>query len=483
MNMTTAFNNALSGLTAAGRGASVVSDNIANALTPGYARRSLELTTNTISGTGVRTVGVVRHQDPVLTANRRTTDADLAHQTTISGFHSRFETLVGTADEATSLSARLADFDNSLITAASLPDSAERLDQVARTGRDLATGLNAASEGLRQLRSDADRTIGKQVDNLNQTLKDIEELNAKIPAIKYSGGDIGGLLDQRQVLIDQVNELIPVNVVPRANDQVSLYSDGGLILLENTAAEFSFTTTGDTKPHMTVANGLLSGLEMNGKPVRTSGDSAQIRGGALAAQFQIRDELTVEAQTNLDTVARDLIERFETPGLDPTALPTDPGLFNDDGNRFNVTAPAGLASRISLNTIVDPDNGGDSWRLRAGLGAATPGDPGDATQLQAFGAILSDARPVAGAVFGTGDMRAAEITEALLSKAGADAHTASQRLTFANSARLEMAQIEAEQGVDTDQELQRLMQIEQAYAANARIISVVDELMDTLLRL
>ena len=163
MNMTTAFNNAVSGLTAASRGTSVVSDNIANALTPGYARRSLELTTNVISGTGVRTVGVVRHQDPVLTANRRTTDADLAHQTAISDFHSSFEGLVGTADDATSLSARLADFDSSLITAASLPDSAERLDQVARTGRDLATSLNTASEGVRQIRSDADRTIGKQV--------------------------------------------------------------------------------------------------------------------------------------------------------------------------------------------------------------------------------------------------------------------------------------------------------------------------------
>ncbi|WP_371808891.1 flagellar basal body rod C-terminal domain-containing protein [Ruegeria sp. HKCCC2111] len=46
-----------------------------------------------------------------------------------------------------------------------------------------------------------------------------------------------------------------------------------------------------------------------------------------------------------------------------------------------------------------------------------------------------------------------------------------------------MAQIEAEQGVDTDQELQRLMQVEQTYAANARVISVVDELLETLLRL
>ncbi|WP_235216175.1 flagellar hook-associated protein FlgK [Ruegeria halocynthiae] len=481
--MSTALNNALGGLTAASRGAAVVSGNVANALTPGYARRSLELATNTIAGHGVRTVGVVRHHDPVLTANRRETDADLARQSAISDFHTRLEGLVGSADQSTSLATRLADFDNSLITAASLPDSTQRLDQVARAGRGLSTSLNVASEGLRQLRSDSDRTIGKQVQTLNQTLHDIEKLNAKIPAIKNAGSDIGALLDQRQVLIDQLNTLVPVNVVPRSNDQVSIYSDGGLILLEGKAAEFSFSVTGDTKPHMTVANGLLSGLEMNGNPVRTSGDNAQIRGGALMAQFEIRDALTLDAQVNLDTLARDLIERFETPGVDPTASATDPGLFTDGGGRFDTTAVTGLASRVSLNDIVDPDTGGDSWRLRAGLGAATPGDPGDATQLRAFGAVLNDARPVAGAIFGTGNMRAAEITEALLSRAGADAHTADARKVFASGAQIEMTKIEAEQGVDTDQELQRLMQIEKIYAANARLISVVDELMDTLLRL
>jgi len=333
------------------------------------------------------------------------------------------------------------------------------------------------------MRSDADRTIEAEIETLNQTLQVLEDLNARIPAIRNSGGDVGAFQDQRQALIDTVNELIPVNAVARQNDQISLYSDGGLILLEGSAAEFSVSTTGDTLPHMTVANGLLSGLEMNGNPVRTLGDTAQIRGGALAARFEIRDELAVEAQTQLDAVARDLIERFETPGLDPTAAATDPGLFTDDGNRFDTAAPPGLALRIILNAVADPDAGGESWRLRSGLNAATPGDPGDATQLQAFGDILEDAGPVSGSPFGTGNMRAAEVAEALLSRAGASAHTAENRRTFANTARTEMARIEAEQGVDTDTELQNLTQIQQIYGANARMLTVVDELMDTLLRL
>lgn len=483
MSMSTALNNALSGLSAASRGAAVVSGNIANALTPGYARRSLELTTSAVSGNGVRIAGLVRHQDPVLLANRRATDADLTASMLLSQFHTGFESLVGTADDATSIAAKLSEFESSLITAASLPGSAQRLDQVTRSGRDLSKTLNQASEGLRQMRSDADLTIGKHVETLNQTLKDIEKLNARIPAIRNSGGDIGALLDQRQVLIDQVNEMVPVNVVARDNDRVSLYSDGGLILLEGSAAEFSFSTTGDTMPHMTIENGLLSGLELNGQPVRLTGDFAQIRGGALMAQFDIRDNLAVEAQADLDTVARDLIERFEAAGLDPTTTATEPGLFTDSGNRFDPLTQTGLALRISLNTIVDPDEGGDSWKLRAGLGAVAPGAPGDARQLQAFGAALSGARAVPGTGLGTGDMRAAELTEALISKAGANAHVAEKGNAFAATAQKNMEQLVAEQGVDSDTELQHLMQIEQAYAANARVISVVDDLMETLLRL
>jgi flagellar hook-associated protein 1 FlgK len=38
-------------------------------------------------------------------------------------------------------------------------------------------------------------------------------------------------------------------------------------------------------------------------------------------------------------------------------------------------------------------------------------------------------------------------------------------------------------GVDTDQELQRLLEIETAYAANARIITAVEEMLDQLMRI
>ncbi|WP_171175484.1 flagellar hook-associated protein FlgK [Ruegeria sp. HKCCD8929] len=483
MSISTAFHNALSGLSAASRASVVVSDNIANALTPGYTRRSLEVATSHVTGNGVQVVGVNRHDAPVLTANRRSADAGYAHAKATSEFFSGLEQLVGTANDPNSITNKLTNFESSLISAASMPESATRLDTAVTEARHLANAINDASEGLRRRRSDADRRIGQQVDRLNTALKDVEDLNARLSKIRAAGGNVAALLDQRQVLVDEINEIVPVNIVARDNDRIALYSDGGAILLDDRAAELSFDLTGDTMPHMTVGNGLLSGLEINGRPVATSGGTSAIRGGSLAAQFEIRDELAIEAQQDLDALARDLIERFETPGLDPTVAATDVGLFTDDGSRFDPAVEIGLAGRLALNTVVDPDNGGDSWKLRAGLGATVPGAPGDARQLKAFGDALTTVRTLPTTRFGTGSLTAADISEGLLSRVGQDANTTAGRMAFASTTRTELERIEKEQGVDTDTELQRMMQIEQAYAANARIIETVDELMDTLLRL
>ena len=43
--------------------------------------------------------------------------------------------------------------------------------------------------------------------------------------------------------------------------------------------------------------------------------------------------------------------------------------------------------------------------------------------------------------------------------------------------------LELQGGVDTDHEMQQLLLIEQAYAANARVISTADDMIQTLLGL
>jgi flagellar hook-associated protein 1 len=80
MSLSTSLSNAVSGLTASARSAEVVSTNVANAMTEGYARREILLSSRSIAGIGrgVQVDGVSRVVDAGLMATRRTADAALA---------------------------------------------------------------------------------------------------------------------------------------------------------------------------------------------------------------------------------------------------------------------------------------------------------------------------------------------------------------------------------------------------------------------
>ncbi len=484
MTISAALSNAISGLRAAGRGAEVVSSNISNALTPGYGRRVLGLSSATIGNTGgVRVDGIMRIVDASLASDRRLAGAEQINAQGAADFLAGVERLLGTPDNPASLSARLSGFENALITASSRPDATERLSAAVSQAKDLVGSIAAASSGIQDARSLADRTISTQVDQLNSGLQQIVALNHQITALQVQGGSVAGLQDQRQRVIDDLGVLVPLREVPRDNGQIALYSVGGAVLVDGTAAVVGFDRSNIVTPYMSVEGGTLSGLTINGTAVRTSSEKGALRGGAIGAQFAIRDELGVEAQTQVDAIARDLVTRFQDPGVDPTIIPGGPGLFTDSGGAFDPANERGLAGRLALNAMVDPDQGGEVWRLRDGVNAATPGLTGNATLLQSLGTALSGAVVPGGGGFGGSAFTASGLVAAVTSQIGSDRTIAEQKLTFAAARFSELTERQLADGVDTDDEIQRLMTIEQAYAANARVIQTVDEMMQTIMRL
>ncbi len=483
MTISTALSSAMSGLSAVSRATDLVSENIANALTPGYGRRTLSVTSNPSAGPGVQVIGVLRHSDPILTANRRAADAEHAAASASAGFFDRMSFLVGTPVDPGSISALMSSFENSLTVAASRPDSTERLHDAVISANTLTRQINAASEGLRDMRTRAEQSIGNLVDQLNTSLKQVRDLNTRITATQVSGQTTAALQDQRQLLIDEINAMVPVTVAPRPNGRVALYSEGGAILLDGQAAEIGFSPVRDTMPQMTIENGGLSGLTINGYAIRTDDANGPLRGGELGAQFAIRDELAVDMQASLDAVARDLIDRFEAAGLDATLPAGAPGLFTDAGSALDPTQEVGLAGRISVNAVVDPDQGGDGWRLRDGLGATAPGAPGNAGLLNAFHDALTTPRTLSSGSFGAAMMDATQVSADLVSQIGLDLNASQDRLGFASASLTELSRIELAQGVDTDTEMQTLLVLEKAYAANAKVIDTVSNMMDTLLGL
>jgi len=484
MSLSGALSNALTGLTSTTRAAEVVSSNLSNVLTDGYGRREVSLSSRiTGSSGGVGIDGIMRIVDPALVADRRFADAELANADTNIDFMRRIEGLLGTPEDASSLSAGLARFESALIEASSRPESNERLEGLFLRARDVSQTLNRVSDGIQGLRVEADREIDSTVDRLNTMLGQVRELNIRISSAQNQGKETASLEDLRQRTVDEIGEIVPIREVPRDRGAVALFTPGGAILLDGTAATLDFTTTNVIMPHMTQANGMLSGLTVNGIAIRTSSQNSPISGGRLGALFEIRDETGITSQSQIDAVARDLVERYQDVTVDPSLTATDPGLFTDQGAFFDPLNEVGLAGRVEINAAVDPNAGGAVYRLRDGLGAASPGSLGDATLLQSMYETLNTLRVPASGGFGSASRSAVDLTASLLSKAGSNRQIGEQSLAFSTARLDELKTQELADGVDSDYEIQRLMMIEQAYAANARMIETVDGMMQTLLRL
>jgi len=482
MSITTSLSNALSGLSAASRGAEVVSSNVANSLTEGYGTRDISLTARFGGGIGgVAVVGETRQIDAGLLSDRRLSDAQLGFSSGMAGYLSSIESMIGLPGEDGSLTDLVADLEASFLQATSFPQSEPHQQEILSGALNLANRLNEMSAATQAKRIQADRSIGDQVSFLNNALQQVVDLNADIQSESLAGVGVSGLLDQRQQVIDSIADLVPIREVPRAHGRVALITTGGIQLVDGPAAVIGFSPSNTIVADMSIGAGSLSGLTVNGRAL--SENNRGMDGGAIAANFQIRDELAVQTQARLDSMARDLIERFEDPAVDPTLGVGDPGLFTDRGAVFDPLTEQGLAGRLSINAAVNPSEGGALFRFRDGIGAVAAGPVGDTTLLQNSYTALTQARaPSSVAITGT-DQSIQSLAAEFLSQTSLDKYTQENNRAFAETRNLSLAALEKQGGVDTDEQMQKLLLIEQAYGANARVIQTIDELIQTLIRI
>ena len=351
----------------------------------------------------------------------------------------------------------------------------------------LAAEFRDLSELVQRQRTDADNAIASAVTSLNSTLRQIEQLNGDIASVNEEAGEAVALEDQRQNLIDQVSQLIPVRQIRQPGGGIDLITNEGVFLLAGTAREVSFSPSGVVPASSTYDNGagVLSGLSVNGQDITPGGPgNLAVQTGVLSGFFAVRDEIAPQFNTQLDALAVDLIARFSDDTLDPTKTAGAPGIFTDDGNALNPALTTGIASRISINAAIDPGQGGLVSRLRDGLGAATPGPSGEATIINNFLDALTDQRAAGAGTGLTGNFSSIEAVASISSIVG-EARVRADAVLISASAKADVlndAEI-TQSGVDTDRELQSLLLIEQAYAANARVIQTVSDMINRLLEL
>jgi flagellar hook-associated protein 1 len=487
MSISSAFNSAASGLKANSRLVDTVAKNVSNALTEGYARRTTELSSTFLGGigSGVSVVGTTRAESPYLTAERRGADAALGASSALSGAYSRIIELIGTsADEPTSLMGLTDKLGSALITVAASPDSTTEQTTALNAARTLAAKLNTITLENNQIRTDVESQITAQVDYVNTSLHSVDALNEKIATLRTQGADTTSLEDERMRLIDGISSVIPVSTVKRDNGMVAIYSTNGGALLKSDVYELSFDAhNGGVTADMTLGaplGSLMHNQGGNSGPVAVDAGigSGIFDGGSLGALFELRDSVLPDYQTEVDAFATDLIERFRD--LMPAGFLDGSG----DGIFVDAGSGRGVAGRIAVNAAVDPAQGGDVWRLRDGLSAIAQGDKGNTTYLLALSDAISVERSPSGFTYQTAATGSSGMASGIASFFSGLSSRADENTSYFSSLQSALAQSEINDiGVDSDQELSNLMVLEDAYAANARVLETIGTLMQQLLEI
>lgn len=481
MSIGAAFNAAGSGLTANARLAEAISTNVANALTEGYARRSVRLSPVALGGhgSGVRVLGTERAEHLQITAERRLMSAEAGAARALAEGRERVLAAVGGPGDAGSLAARATAFETALLAAAASPSASMKLEQAVAAAKSLVGAINGAAEAMAEIRTEAEAEIERQVGFLNATLHDIAALNRRIHLGAQQGLETASLEDERARAIDRIADIVPLRTVRREGGEVAIYTANGGALLDGRVWELAFDRTAPVIT--TEMTGTLAPLRQHRggsdgpQPVSATG-AGLMAGGTLGALFETRDSIAPMMAADLDAFATDLVARFATLAEFNGG---EAGLFTNPGG-----GGAGIAARLELSALVDPARGGEVRRLRDGLASAAPGPVGFGDHLQSLVDAMTVSRNPGNMVSTGAAATAAGLAAEIGAWFGAQAAQAEEARAYLSGQAAILGEREASiLGVDTDAELQFLMLVEQSYAANARVLTVIDSLLHQLLEI
>lgn len=440
----------LSGVSAYRSALAAVADNVSNAETPGYARRSVRLTEAASGGSGtigegegiafsgVNASAVVRAWDAFKAADARLAASDSGRAEARKQWLTAVETALG--DSTAGVGSLVGDFFNAGVTLAANPEDPlfraamlASLDEAAGAIRGASDALDRVSEGI---------ATAAQLDAnaLNSDLAALAEVNMSIRQTEPGRTSRASLEDERDRLIDSIADKIDVSVAI-GNDgtaTLTLAAQTGITLLDR-----------DTRALVILApamDGRLS-LQLSANGVSEPLPAA---GGSLAGLVDIAAS-TADKRIELNAMAGNLvtsINDWSAQGLDANGNPGAPLLEMLGGAgtiRLLTTNPAAIAAAAPGGA----ENGNllDLTALRSADGFEARWSLLVASQAQALAAARSEA-----------------------------AATATAR-DNAFAARDETA------GIDLDREAADLMRYQQAYGASAKIIQVARDTMQSILDL
>ena len=505
MNLSGALSIASGGLANIAFQLGVVSNNIANANTPDYAAEvgTQQSLTAGFEGMGVHTAATTRSIDIALRQAVFQQDSGIASLTLTTTRLQLIDSVHGTPGAGGDLAALLGKMSDAFSALLGDPAHGARQAAAVSAADTLARGINTLSEAYTAQRQAAQSDILGAVKDMNGALKRIGTLSDRIVAAQAGGQSTADLENQRDAVVHGLSRVLGIRTLSQSNGDLIVTTRSGTLLPtrgEDDPVRTSDATIGSGAFH---PNGGIPGITVRGTDI-----TARIEDGRLGGAIGLRDKTLPRFQAELDEFSFSLSTRFEAQGL---TLFTDPNGAVPAGNGTPVQASyVGFAAIIQVNAAVtgNPasvrDGTHDIAGSATGASAFTPNPTGGPagfstliTRVLTFALGRETQEGVAQPGSATaglgpaGDLTApfsspatlADHATALVAAQAAENGDVTERLSTEQAVQKNLSEkLSAIAGVDMDAEMARMIQLQTAYAANARIISTVRSLFTELMQ-
>ena len=432
-----------------------IGHNIANVDTPGYSRQRVsmsgawpEQSPHGPLGAGVSVNDVRSIKDLFLGTQYREARKALGNWTYKDKALQQIESLFNEPQD-NSLNDMLNEFWNSWSGLSTNSDSPSNRNAVLATANQLVHSFHQLANSVNELRTATDRDLSSLTAEVNRLTSEIGQLNHHIKSAELGDARANDLRDRRDQLTDELASIIDVNVIEKDNG-ATLVAMGSMILVDG-------SSTIKIDANAEVKNGEITHkLVWAGTEVQLSN-----KDGQLAGLIETRDKIIPGYLEKLNELARTIVEQVNAIheggyGLDGTTGVSffDPSFTDASSIRINEEI-MGDINRIAASQSIDGDN--------------------------IISLAISELRNAE--VTARGSMTINDFYTTMVGSLGVETRAAA---SFASNFDLLSIQIDNQrqsvQGVSLDEEMANLIRSQHAYDAAARVITVMDEALDVVIR-
>jgi len=497
MTLTSALSIANGGLTNISLGLNLVSQNVANASTPQYAEESATQESLSAGGQnfGVNPGPAILATDPALQAQLSDSVAQNAAAQTISAALSNIEPVLGTVGGSNDLGSLLTAVQSAFSALLNDPSNATQQAAVVQSASTLTQGINTLAQTYSQAQQTAQNGLVDEVAQLNAALSTVGSLSTQIVSLQGQGLSTADLQNQRAQAENTISTLIDAKFAAQPNGDVIVMTSNGTELPTRTPNPLSIAnaTTG--------AGTYYPGGGLPGIMLGNSDITSQLTSGAIGANITLRDTTLPTYQASLDEFAENLSTRFSNQGL--TLFSNPDGTIPQSTSTPLQSGYLGYSNTITVNPAVtaDPSLVRDGTQAitgsPTGASAFTPnttGLSGFTTMISrvlnyALGSDVQDNVPQtpiattglgASGTLSTGfatQLDLGDYANAMTASQAADSATATTQAGDMQGVQTALqTKLTGVTGVDMDTELGQMVVLQNAYGANAKVISTVQEM-------